>query len=97
MLDRVAMMHAIGSRWQPQPATAIIPESRGMPLDPSLTKRPMTSKIVIDATRQWPEEGGPKTYQALNRAELERQAPQSFDRVDARWSKLVGKYRPPGA
>jgi 3-polyprenyl-4-hydroxybenzoate decarboxylase len=97
VLDRVQMMHAIGSRWQPQPATAIIPESRGMPLDPSLTKRPMTSKIVIDATRQWPEEGGPKTYQALNRAELERLAPQSFTQVDANWSRLVGKYRPPGA
>ena len=97
VLDRVQMMHAIGSRWQPQPATAIIPESRGMPLDPSLTKRPMTSKIVIDATRQWPEEGGPKNYQALNRAELARLAPQSFARVDANWSRLVGKYRPPGA
>jgi 4-hydroxy-3-polyprenylbenzoate decarboxylase len=97
VLDRVEMMHAIGSRWQPQPATAIIPESRGMPLDPSLVKRPMTSKIVIDATRQWPEEGGPRTYQALNRAELERLAPDSFKRVDANWTKLVGKYRPPGA
>jgi 4-hydroxy-3-polyprenylbenzoate decarboxylase len=96
VLDRVQMMHAIGSRWQPQPATAIIPESRGMPLDPSLTRRPMTSKIVIDATRQWPEEGGPQAYQALNRAELERMAPESFKRVEARWAKLVGKYRPPG-
>jgi 4-hydroxy-3-polyprenylbenzoate decarboxylase len=96
VLDRVQMMHAIGSRWQPQPATAIIPESRGMPLDPSLTRRPMTSKIVIDATRQWPEEGGPQVYQALNRAELERMAPESFKRVEARWAKLVGKYRPPG-
>jgi UbiD family decarboxylase len=96
VLDRTQMMHTLGSRWQPQPATVIIPESRGMPLDPSLTKRPMTSKIVIDATRQWPEEGGPQVYQALNRAELERLAPESFDRIEARWSKLVGKYRPPG-
>jgi 4-hydroxy-3-polyprenylbenzoate decarboxylase len=96
VLDRVQMMHALGSRWQPQPATAIIPEMRGMPLDPSLTKRPMTSKIVIDATRQWPEEGGPQTYQALNRAELERLAPTSFGLVDAHWDRLVGKYRPPG-
>ena len=96
VLDRTQMMHTLGSRWQPQPATVIIPESRGMPLDPSLTKRPMTSKIVIDATRQWPEEGGPQVYQALNRAELERLAPDSFERIEARWSKLVGKYRPPG-
>jgi 4-hydroxy-3-polyprenylbenzoate decarboxylase len=97
VLDRTQMIHTLGSRWQPQPATAIIPESRGMALDPSLTKRPMTSKVVIDATRQWPEEGGPRSYQALNRAELDRLAPQAFDRVEAHWTKWVGKYRPPGA
>jgi 4-hydroxy-3-polyprenylbenzoate decarboxylase len=97
VLDRTQMIHTLGSRWQPQPATVIIPESRGMALDPSLTKRPMTSKVVIDATRQWPEEGGPRSYQALNRAELDRLAPQAFDRVEAHWTKWVGKYRPPGA
>ena len=96
VLDRTQVMHALGARWQPQPATAIIPEMRGMALDPSLIKRPMTSKIVIDATRQLPEEGGPKTYQALNRAELERLAPEAFNKVTALWSKWVGKYRPPG-
>ena len=96
VLDRTQVMHAMGSRWQPQPATVIIPESRGMPLDPSLTKKPMTSKIVIDATRQWPEEGGPKDYQALNRTELLRLAPDAFNRIDDRWTKLVGRYRPPG-
>jgi len=97
VLDRTAVMHTLGSRWQPAPATAIIPESRGMPLDPSLTKRPMTSKVVIDATRQWPEEGGPAQYQALNRTELERLAPEAFTRIDSRWDALLGKYRPPGA
>jgi 4-hydroxy-3-polyprenylbenzoate decarboxylase len=97
VLDRTAVMHTLGSRWQPAPATAIIPESRGMPLDPSLTKRPMTSKVVIDATRQWPEEGGPAQYQALNRTELERLAPEAFTRIESRWEDLLGKYRPPGA
>jgi 4-hydroxy-3-polyprenylbenzoate decarboxylase len=97
VLDRTAVMHTLGSRWQPAPATAIIPESRGMPLDPSLTKRPMTSKVVIDATRQWPEEGGPAQYQALNRTELERLAPEAFNRIDSRWDALLGKYRQPGA
>ncbi|MBU3672367.1 MAG: hypothetical protein FGM43_07425 [Sinobacteraceae bacterium] len=97
VLDRTAVMHTLGSRWQPAPATAIIPESRGMPLDPSLTKRPMTSKVVIDATRQWPQEGGPAEYQALNRTELERLAPEAFKRIDSRWDALLGKYRPPGA
>lgn len=97
VLDRTQVMHTIGSRWQPNPATHIIDRSRGMPLDPSLTDRPMTSKIVIDATRQWPEEGGPKAYQALNRSELERLAPEAFDRVSARWDSWVGQYRPPGS
>jgi UbiD family decarboxylase len=96
VLDRTQVMHAMGSRWQPNPATTIINESRGMPLDPSLTKRPMTSKIVIDATRQWPEEGGPAVYQALNRTELVRLAPESFLRVQERWQDWVGEYRPPG-
>ncbi len=96
VLDRTQVMHTMGSRWQPHPASAIIPESRGMPLDPSLTKRPMTSKMVIDATRQWPEEGGPQVYQALNRTELERLAPEAFDIVEANWARHVGKYRPPG-
>ncbi|MCB1623350.1 MAG: UbiD family decarboxylase [Pseudomonadales bacterium] len=95
-LDRTQVLHAMGSRWQPQPATAIIAESRGMPLDPSLTNRPMTSKIVIDATRQWPEEGGPREYQSLNRAMLRELAPDSFAQVEANWNKWVGSWRPPG-
>ena len=96
VLDRVQMMNAIGSRWQPQPATVILPALRGMPLDPSLANPPTTSKIVIDATRQWPEEGGPKEYQALNRAALSEAAPAAFALVDQHWSRHVGKWRPPG-
>ena len=96
VLDRVQMMQMIGSRWQPQTASLILPSLRGMPLDPSLANPPMTSKIVIDATKQWPEEGGPREYQKLNRAELTTAAPQAFGLVDARWNKLVGKWRPPG-
>jgi 4-hydroxy-3-polyprenylbenzoate decarboxylase len=96
VLDRVQMMHAIGSRWQPQTATSIIPRSRGMPLDPSLVEAPYTSKIVIDATRQWPQEGGPKEYQALNRTALVEGAPDAFRTADANWARHVGKYRPPG-
>jgi len=97
VLDRTAVMHAMGSRWQPQSATLIVPEARGMPLDPSLVKSPMTSKIVIDATRQWPQEGGPQEYQALNRTMLSELAPDAFPQIDAKWDKLVGKWRPPGA
>jgi hypothetical protein len=34
---------------------------------------------------------------ALNRTELERLAPEAFNRIDSRWDALLGKYRPPGA
>jgi len=49
----------------------------------------MSSKIIIDATRQWPEEGGPEEYSALNRTLLEDLAPESFERVDAEWGDML--------
>lgn len=94
VLDRTQMMQAIGSRWQPHPASEIIEEARGMPLDPSLRVRPMTSKIVIDATRQLPEEGGPDVYPELNRALLNKLAPESFERIDGRWEEFLKLWQP---
>lgn len=94
VLDRTQMMQAIGSRWQPYPASEIIEEARGMPLDPSLRVRPMTSKIVIDATKQLPEEGGPDVYPELNRALLNSLAPESFARIDGRWEEFLKLWQP---
>lgn len=91
VLDSKQVNMAIGSRWQPASATHIFDfgEARGMPLDPSSTQRGRSSKIVIDATRQWPDEGGPEHYAQLNRTLLEELAPDSFARVDEKWGKLV--------
>ncbi len=91
--DRNQMMFAMGSRWQPYPASEIIESARGMPLDPSSPNRPMSSKIIIDATRQWPEEGGPEVYPELNRSLLTQQRPDSFDRVDEFWGDILRKWR----
>ena len=87
ILDRVAVMHTIGSRWQPHPAAKIHESMRGMPLDPSSPNRPMSAKIVIDATRQWPEEGGPTVYPRLNRTLLEEGVPGIFDRIEDRFGQ----------
>ena len=87
--NRTQMMFAMGSRWQPYPATEIIESARGMPLDPSSPDRPNSSKIIIDATRQWPEEGGPEVYPELNRTLLTKLAPQSWERVDAKWADML--------
>ena len=89
VLNRNEVMQAVGARWQPYPAAEIIQEARGMALDPSSPKRPMSSKIVIDATRQLPEEGGPKIYPQRNRDLLETLAPGAFPAIDGRWDKLL--------
>ena len=71
---------------------------RGMPLDPSSSEedRYASSKLVIDATRQWPEEGGPRDYPELNRTLLEELAPDAFDIVMENWGDVIegwGKTR----
>ena len=78
---------AIGSRWQPYPASTLIPQTEGFFLDPSVPVRQMTSKIVIDATRQLPAEGGPAEWPPANRALLEEGAPEAFDLVRSRWTE----------
>ena len=93
VLDRTAVVFAMGSRWQPDPATAIIADARGMPTDPSQLVEGETSKIVIDATRQWPEEGGRDQFPETNRALLKQLAPNVFEEVDALYGQTLVDYR----
>jgi len=87
------MLMALGTRWQPANATHLYESMNGLPLDPSAVSRGRTSKIAIDATRQWPEEGGPKVFPSLNRALLESGAPDAFATVDERWGEQVRSWR----
>lgn len=82
VLDRTQVIFAMGSRWQPHPASAILEDAVGIITDPSQPVQGRTSKIVIDATRQLPGEGGREDFPETNRALLERGAPQVFDEVD---------------
>lgn len=91
--DQEQMLGALGARWQPAPSTHLFEALPGLPLDPSATRRGRTSKIAIDATRQWPEEGGPQAFPALNRSLLEQGAPEAFTRVDEKWGRLVRNWR----
>jgi UbiD family decarboxylase len=93
VLNRDEVMQAVGARWQPWPAAEIIKEARGMPLDPSAPNRPMSSKIVIDATRQLPEEGGPEIYPERNRDLLEKLAPESFELVERNWNRYMKGWK----
>lgn len=88
------MLGALGARWQPYGNTTIYEALPSMPLDPSTIKRGRGSKIAIDATRQWPEEGGPETFPMWNRTLLETGAPDALSNVDAKWGELIRAWRP---
>ena len=81
IFDRTDVMFAVGSRWQPYPASEIIEETFGLMTDPSQVEYARTSKIVIDATRQLPGEGGKADFPKTNRELLMSGAPDAFDKV----------------
>jgi 3-polyprenyl-4-hydroxybenzoate decarboxylase len=87
------MLAALGARWQPHGNATIYEKLPTLPLDPSTIKRGRGSKIAIDATRQWPEEGGPEDFPGWNRALLEEGAPDAFSNVDGKWGELIRDWR----
>jgi len=83
---------AIGAHSRPATSTKVI-NGRGMPLDPSAAdRRALSSKLIIDATRQWPEEGGPEIYPGLNRNLLEELAPNAMDRALNQWGDVINNW-----
>jgi 4-hydroxy-3-polyprenylbenzoate decarboxylase len=93
VLDWYEVGLAVGARYTPTTSTEIF-SGRGMPLDPSSSEedRYSSSKLVIDATRQWPEEGGPQEYAQLNRTLLEELAPESFDIAMKNWGDVINTW-----
>ena len=87
------VMSAVGSRWQPHPASVIIEQTKGMRLDPSTRTRGMGSNIVIDATRQFSEEGGPDTYPPVNLTALAEGAPDVMKLVESKWDDYLKDWR----
>jgi 4-hydroxy-3-polyprenylbenzoate decarboxylase len=86
--DPSQVLHALGARWQPS-ASLLIPQTQMMMPDPSRPGWGLSSKMVIDATRQLPGEGGPKSWAPLNRDLLRQGAPGAFEVVDARWEEYL--------
>lgn len=93
ILDRTDVMFAVGSRWQPHPASAIIEDTFGLMTDPSQVEYARTSKIVIDATRQLPGEGGKEVFPKTNRELLHEGAPASFAQVQKLFSEALGNWK----
>jgi UbiD family decarboxylase len=78
----------LGSRWQPYPAATIIRQAPGIPLDPSLRAPPETSKIIIDATPQLPDEQGPAVIPGNSKRLFQDALPDALAKIDS----LVDKY-----
>ncbi len=93
VLDRTDVMFAVGSRWQPHPASTIIEDTFGLMTDPSQVEYSRTSKIVIDATRQLPGEGGKEVFPKTNRELLHEGAPASFAQVQELFSEALGNWK----
>jgi UbiD family decarboxylase len=91
--NRIEVMHAVGARWQPFSASEIVKKAGAMGGDPSATKRGEGSRIVVDATRQWPEEGGPDNYSIMNRSCLTDAFPDIFNVIDENWSHLIDDWK----
>ena len=87
--DPMEMIATVGARWQPHPGGKIIEAGPGFFLDPSAKIRGRSSKIIIDATRQWPEEGGPDPYPKLNREHLLDHDPDIFALIKEKWGHLL--------
>lgn len=91
--DKNQIFHALGTRWQPSPASLLIPQTRGFPLDPSAPTRWVTSKMIIDATRQLPAEGGPEKWPQVSRVIIQEKSPGTFELVDRRWAEYWQDFR----
>ena len=87
------VLHAVGSRWQPQPASLIIPQISGMVVDPSTKQEGLTSKIIIDATRQLPSEGGPESWPPVSRSLLKEGAPDALKLVEDKWDEYLKDWQ----
>ena len=84
--DLSRVLHAVGTRWQPDPASLIVRQSFHIPLEPSSREMFLSSKIVIDATRQLPGEGGPDVYPDDNRTVMDERAAGAFETIDRNWT-----------
>jgi 3-polyprenyl-4-hydroxybenzoate decarboxylase len=93
ILDPIAVMAAVGARWQPVPAAALIDNAFGLFTDPSQVVYEQTSKIVIDATRQLPEEGGRDEFPKSNRQYLDEGAPGVWELVDANYADIIEGWK----
>jgi 4-hydroxy-3-polyprenylbenzoate decarboxylase len=93
LLNQQDVLRAIVARWQPHPATYILEDGRGIIIDPSQREPRKTSKIAIDATRQWPEEGGPEKFAGNSRDLLNEMQPDAIPESAQLYAALLNNWK----
>ena len=64
----------------------------GILTDPSQPVQGRTGKIVIDATKQWPGEGGREDFPPTNRELLEQGAPTALAEVERLYGERLSNW-----
>jgi UbiD family decarboxylase len=93
LLNQQDILRAVVARWQPYPATHIVEHGRGIIIDPSQREPRKTSKIAIDATRQWPEEGGPEVFAGNSRDLLNELEPGAIPDSAQLYAALIRDWQ----
>jgi 4-hydroxy-3-polyprenylbenzoate decarboxylase len=94
VMNQHDLLAAVGARWQPWGNHQVYESMPALPVDPSIVTPGKGSKIAIDATIQWPEEGGRENFAMLNRTMLEQGAPDAFDAADKKYGDILLNWRP---
>ena len=83
------VLHALGSRWQPQRSSEMIGNANGLSGDPSSMERGMGSRIIIDATRNATESQTDKPFSKMNIACLREEFPDLLETIDEKFKEII--------
>ncbi len=85
---RTEVLAALSTRWRMDTATDI-DTYNALILDPGSLDRKTNVKAIIDATIQYPEEGGVEDFPEKNRTRLVEGSPGIFDRIDEKYGDIL--------
>ena len=83
------VLHALGSRWQPQRSSEMIDNANGLSGDPSSLERGMGSRIIIDATRNATESQTDKPFSKMNIACLREEFPNLLETIEEKFKEII--------
>ena len=83
------VLHALGSRWQPQRSTKMIENAPALSGDPSSIKKGEGNRVIIDATRNATESQHDKSFAKMNIECLKSEFPELLDGIDDKFKEII--------